>query len=436
MKTADFTNIEFPEKMKCLFQPKRYKVFYGGRGGAKSWGVARALLILGAQKPMRFLCAREFMNSIDDSSHALLSDQVHALGLDGFYEVQARAIIGRNGTEFSYRGLRHNIQSLKSFENADICWVEEAVTVSKTSWDVLIPTIRAPGSEIWITYNPELESDETHQRFVVRSSDDTVAVKMGWRDNPWFPEVLRKEKDKLKERDYDAYLHVWEGNCRQTLDGAIYAKELRAVTEEGRVTDVPYDRTKPVSTFWDLGHSDHTAIWFVQKVGFEYRAVDYYQNTQHALDHYLQAIQRKNYVYDTDWLPHDGEAKTLGTGRSIQEMMVAAGRKVRIVPKLSLSDGINAARLMFPNVWFDKTKTADGLQCLRHYQWKVDKHTGQYSREPLHNEASHGADAFRYFAVAFKDGAPKSEALKKLNERALLTKIVPAPLQSASWLGR
>ena len=133
---------EFPLKLQCLFQPSRYKVLYGGRGGAKSWGVARALLIKGAQAPLRVLCSREFQTSIKDSVHKLLSDQIMALGLDGFYEITQTSIRGKNGSEFSFVGLKNNVSNVKSYEGVDICWVEEAQTVSRSSWNTLIPTVR------------------------------------------------------------------------------------------------------------------------------------------------------------------------------------------------------------------------------------------------------------------------------------------------------
>jgi phage terminase large subunit len=157
---------EFPEKLQGLFQPARYKVYYGGRGSAKSWSVARALLIIGAGRTLRIVCAREIQKSIAQSVHQLLKDQIAALGLTDFYRVTDTAIIGLNGTEFTFVGLKHNIQSVKSLEGADICWVEEAQTVSKSSWATLIPTIRKPESEIWITFNPDLNTDDTYVRFV------------------------------------------------------------------------------------------------------------------------------------------------------------------------------------------------------------------------------------------------------------------------------
>jgi phage terminase large subunit len=158
---------QFPRKLSLLFRPSRYKVLHGGRGSGKSWGVARALLILAAQKPMRILCTREVQNSILESVHKLLSDQVETLGLSHFYEIQKTTIKGSNGSQFIFEGLRHNINSIKSMEGVDVCWVEEAEKVTDDSWRILIPTIRAPGSEIWVTFNPHL-GDRPHLSAVHR----------------------------------------------------------------------------------------------------------------------------------------------------------------------------------------------------------------------------------------------------------------------------
>ena len=401
---------EFPEKLRFLFDAARYKILYGGRGGAKSWGVARALLIQAAATPLRILCAREFQNSINESVHHLLQSQIAAIGLESFYEVQNNIILGRNGSEFLFAGLRNNVTKIKSFEAIDRAWVEEAQMVSKSSWDTLIPTIRKDGSEIWVTYNPELETDETHQRFVINPPAGAVTVKINWNDNPWFPQTLLREKDDLKARDPDAYQNIWEGHCRVTLDGAVYARELRQAQEEGRIRSVPYDAAKPVHTFFDLGWADNTSIWFAQTVGGELRLIDYYSNNQMPIQHYITVLQDKGYLYGADWLPHDARAKTLATGRSVEEIMLAAGRKVRIVPNLSISDGINAARTIFNRCYFDEAKCAEGLQSLRHYRFDVDPGTNQLSGRPLHDHHSHAADAFRYFAVSTEDDKPTGSA--------------------------
>lgn len=409
--------IDFPSKLQFLFEPARYKVLYGGRGGAKSWGIATALLILGRQKCLRILCAREIQKSMRESVHQLLKDRIADLGLGEHYTVLNDEIRGANGTLIIFAGLRHNIDSIKSKEGIDIVWVEEATNVSPESWRKLIPTIRKEGSEIVVSFNPELDDDETYKRFVLQAPPGAVVRKIDWRDNPFFPEVLRSEMEHLKASDPDEWLNVYEGHCRHTLAGAVYAGEMRAATEEGRITKVPYDRSKPVHTFWDLGYSDHTSIWFAQIVGFEYRVVDFYQEARKGVPFFLQVLQSRGYIYDTDWLPHDGNSEQMAAnGMSIAKQMRDAGRKVRVIPKMPIADGINAVRTMFPNMWFDAEKCADGLQCIRRYRYDVDQQTGRVSKNPLHDENSHAADALRYCALALKEPRKmiKVEAPKRL----------------------
>jgi len=392
--------VDFPIKLQMLFEPKRYKVLYGGRGGAKSWGIARALLVIGVKKPTRVLCAREFQNSIGQSVHKLLSDQILALKLESFYEITQNSIRGQNGSEFSFVGLKNNVANIKSYEGVDICWVEEAQSVSKTSWNVLIPTIRKENSEIWISFNPELESDETYQRFVLNPPENSVVAKINWQDNPWFPETLKLEKDALYSRDRSAYNTVWEGLCRQTVDGAIFAKEMTLAELEGRITNVAYDPIKPVHFVFDLGFADSTAFWAVQFIGMETRLIRYYENSQETIAHYLAKIQSYGYVVDTIWLPHDAGNRTLASnGKSIEEIVRASGYNTRVIERTPIVDSINAARMMFGKCWFDVHNTHEGLQCLRHYRYDVNPDTKQFSQKPLHDNYSHGADAFRYIGL-------------------------------------
>lgn len=407
--------IQFPEKLQFLFEPHRYKVAFGGRGGAKSWGIARALLVQGAAKPLRILCTREFQSSIADSVHKLLSDQITNLGLQDFYQILQTSIHGKNGTEIIFAGLRHNISNLKSFEGMDIVWVEEAQNTSKHSWDILIPTIRKEGSEIWVSFNPELEEDETYKRFILNPPQEAVVSKINWSDNPWFPKVLKDEMEYLKLKDYDDYLNVWEGNCKQALDGAVYVNELRMLAKENRITSVPYNSNQPVNTFWDLGDADGTAIWFVQKVGIEYHIIDYYYNCHHKLGHYLELLQTKQYVYEGHYLPHDADYELLGQTQTIKQQVqiMYPNSRVQIVEGAgktgSLTTGIEAARAIMAQCWFDANKCADGIHALRHYHYAKDQQTGRTSRLPYHDWSSHGASAFMYFAMSTKKLAqPKS----------------------------
>jgi phage terminase large subunit len=395
-------NADFPAPFQCLFEPKRYKVLYGGRGGGRSWACARALLLLGTGKAIRVLCARELQNSIADSVHRLLADQISNLGLDSFYEVQNARILGANGTSFSFEGIKNNVTKIKSYEGIDYCWVEEAHKVSRNSWSILIPTIRRESSEIWLTFNPELDTDYTYSRFVKDADPFQVHVlKTTWRDNPYFPEVLRAEMEAEKARDYDSYLNIWEGFCRQVLEGAVYAKELRKALEEGRICNVPWEREYPVDAFFDLGRGDATCIWFAQRVAMQFRILDYYSETGEHISHFVRELQNRGYTYGTIHLPHDAKAKYLGSKRTIEETVRQAGYRVEIVPNISRTDGINAARLIFPNCWFDEEKCDEGLQSLRHYRYRIID--GQYSNEPLHDWASDAADAFRYLAVGLRE---------------------------------
>lgn len=358
---------------------------------------------MGAQKTLRVLCAREFQNSIADSVHKLLSDQIEALGLSAFYEIQGQKIVGRNGTEFRFFGIRRNFAEIKSYEGIDICWVEEAVAVSKVSWDALIPTIRKDDSEIWVSFNPEFESDDTYQRFVLKPPSNGISVKMTWRDNPWFSATMRQEMETLKERDYDSYLTVWEGNCRNTMDGAVYAAELRTASAQQRITNLPYERGRPVHTFWDLGRADSTSIWFAQMLEGRFHIIDFYEAWGHDISHYLHVLQAKEYVYGTHFLPHDAKSNWLGSTRTIEEQVRGPNRSVRVIPRTRVADGINAARSIFPQCWFDEAKCSDGLQHLRRYCYDVDPHSGLRSREPRHDEHSHAADAFRYLALGLRE---------------------------------
>jgi len=321
--------------------------------------------------------------------------------------VEKARIIGlAQETDFFFAGLRHNVANIKSAEAVDVAWIEEAQFTSLSTWQTLVPTIRKERSEIWLSYNPELVTDCIHQTFVVKQPPPgSIVRKVTWRDNPWFPGVLKREMEHLRETDYDAYLHIWEGNPVNITAGAVYAKQLREMDAAGRVTRVPYDQARPVHTFWDLGVDDSTSIWFVQAFPFEYRMIDYLEGEGEGLPFYLRQLQSRGYIYGTHHLPHDGRARQLGTGKSVQELMTAAGHKVSIVPKLSLADGINAARTIFPQVFFDGEKCADGLNALRHYRFGEREELGVKTHEPIHDWASHGADAWRYFAVGIK--APK-----------------------------
>lgn len=391
---------EFPSKLKPLFQPYRYKVAYGGRGATKSWGFARALLILGAKKRRRILCTREIQKSIKDSVHSLLSDQIQAIGLGHHYDVLQTEIRGKNGTEFIFAGLStQTIESIKSYEGIDIVWVEEARAVSKRSWSILIPTIRKEGSEIWVSFNPELDTDETYLRFVVTPPPGSWVHKLTWRDNPWFSETLRQEMEHLKSVDFESYENVWEGKCRSAVEGAIYKREIETLVEQKRIRNIPYDPMLKVHTIWDLGWNDQTTIIFAQRQGGEIRLIDYYEKSHTTYAEDVAMLEKKGYRYGQDWLPHDGKAETkAANGKSPEEILKALGRRVEIVPLHDVEQGIKSARHMFPRCYFDHDNTIRLVDCLKRYRRRINQQT-QTPEGPLHDEHSHGADAFRGLAM-------------------------------------
>ena len=409
---APFARLQLPDKLAPLFQPRRYKVMHGGRGGGKSWSVAGVLLAMGADRPLRILCAREIQKSMKDSVHRLLKDQIVKLGLESFYEVLDTEIRGANGTLFLFSGLQsHTVDSIKSFEGVDIVWVEEAHGVSKKSWDVLMPTIRKADSEIWLTLNPDMDTDETYVRFITTPSDDTWVCEINWRDNPWFPEVLNQERLKAKRTmSKEDYEHIWEGKPRTVAEGAIYRHEIVDMIGGGRLTLVPYDPSLPVHTVWDLGWNDAMTIGFVQRGPMDVRIIDYIEDSHRTLDWYVAQIEKRPYRWGTDYLPHDGRTRNFQTGKSTEEQLQAMGRKRVVVQNAtSVEEGIKAARMLFPRCYFDKDKTERLVECLKRYRRAIHTQTNE-PMGPLHDEFSHGADMFRYIAQAVpvmqNDAAP------------------------------
>lgn len=396
------TQAEFPAKLKPLFTPSRYKFIRGGRGSGKSWGVARALLIQGAQSPHRILCAREVQKSIKQSVHQLLTDQIKALGLESFYRVLETEIRGKNGTLFLFNGLSDlTADSIKSFEGCTRVWIEEAHTITRRSLTILIPTIRAEGSEIWATYNPELESDEIHQMAVVNPPPGTISIEMNYHDNPWFPSVLEQERLHAKSTMQEAdYLHIWEGRCKPAVEGAIYFNEVAQAEASGRFGRVPYDPMLKAHAIWDLGWNDAMSIIIAQRAASEIRVIDYIEDTHRPLPDYAKQLEGRGFNWGHDWLPHDGFARRHQTGKADSEVLEALGRKVERVPNQEVEQGIRNARLVFPRIYFNTE--SEGVkrlvECLKRYRRNVSAKTGEPGN-PLHDEYSHGADAFRYLCL-------------------------------------
>lgn len=428
--------VAIPKAFKFLFKPARLKVMHGGRGGAKSESVARYLLLEGMENPIIILCAREYQNSIKDSVHQLLSDIIaNNPILRSFYEVLKTEIRGRNGTIFIFAGLRHNIANIKSMHNVKKCWVEEGETVSDMSWKVLFPTIRAEDSEILVTFNPDIADSPTYQRMVVNPPPFAVVKKVSYRDNPYFPDVLEQERAYMEKNDPVAYDNVWEGNPKSAVEGAIFAEQIRKMDEDGRFTDVPYDPSVPVCTYWDIGKNAMTAIWFIQYVGMQWRVLRHYSNRLQELEHYLKYVQNQEYVYDMHYLPHDGEQKRLGMKDTVTQQTAKVLKNVKTVPRIAhKADAINLAQQVFRLCVFDKTNCPDGVNDLRRYAYKINEETGKISSEPETNTFYRDtADAFMTFAQVANPPLQKDE-LELMLEREQRMKGNRKSQSTAWWV--
>jgi len=425
----------FPEKAQFLFRPYPYKVMRGGRGSSKSHSAAGALVIQTAQKPHRVLCTREVQTSIKDSVHKLLCDKIEDLNLGMYYTVLQNEIRARNGGEFMFSGLAdQTATSIKSFEGISRCWCEEAQVISKRSWDILLPTIRYEDrpdtkiklgdAEIWVTYNPELESDPTHQMFTVNPPPGTMNVEMNWRDNPWFPKILEARRQYCLKNDPDNYDNIWEGKCKPAVEGAIFFKQIQEAEVNRRICNIPHEPMLKVHVVLDLGWGDSLAASLVQKHLSEIRIIEYLEFNQTRLDILSNELKKRPYDWGRVWLPYaDGFSKTLNSGgKSTCDILEKLGWDV--VPKteivdLTVEQGIKITRMAFHKMYFDKSKcgaleppkTIPGenevkhteyshrlVECLKRYRRNVNKTTGAETA-PVRNTAAHGGDCTRYIAI-------------------------------------
>ena len=417
--------IQIPKAFQDIFLPKRYKVLYGGRGGAKSHNIARYLLIEGMREPLRFLCARELQGSITDSVHKLLSDIIDEHGLSFHYTVMQNAIRGKNGTQFFFKGLKHNATEIKSMEGIDKVWIEEAERVSSNSWEVLIPTIRKPNSEIIVSFNPKHPTDPTFINFVENADANTWVKKVSWKDNPFFPDVLNIERLKMQKTDPTAYSHIWEGDFDKRHFGGIYATYVETAREQTRICPAPYKAGVPVITAWDLGRSDSTCIWFAQVVGLQVRVIDYYEANGEDLEHYAKVIRDKPYEFAKHYLPHDAGHERLGMGGSISSQLRSMGIPNSIIKVGSVAARIELGRNLLKECYIDDVKCKDGIHALTNYQYEYDDNKQRFKDKPLHDWASDGADAFGYLAQALLkyDATPERPQERR------------ARPQGGSWMG-
>lgn len=374
--------VKIPKPFKPLFKPKRYKVYYGGRGGAKSWSFALCLLIIGARKKTRVLCTREVQSSMRESVHKLLTTCIEMLGYERFYQVTRDAIIGKNGSEFIFHGIRHDPMQIKSLEGVDICWVEEAQKVSNESWDILIPTVRKAKSEIWISFNPSLETDPTYDRFVAPDREDTLKVKINYDQNPYFSDELRAEAEYLKELDYNEYLHIWEGECKTYSASQIF---------KNKYTVEDFD-APPEAVFYyglDWGFSQDPTVIIRCFINDQCLYIDY--------DAGGRQIELDNTYRLIDAIP-DAKQYTIRADSARPESISFVrrqGYKIESVHKWggSVEDGVEFIR-SFRNV-FIHTRCTETAGEFAKYSYKIDRVTGDVLPQIVDNH-NHYIDALRY----------------------------------------
>lgn len=414
--------IELPPKLVDLFAGEaRWRCAYGGRGSGKSRSFAIMAAVRGyvwgnAGRSGQILCAREFMNSLKDSSFNEVAGAIASYDwLADYYEVGDTFIRSKDGNvEFTFAGLRRNLDSIKSKARILLCWVDEAESVSRMAWDKLEPTVREDGSEVWVSWNPESNLSETHKRFRADPPDGAKVVEINWRDNPYFPNVLDQVRLNDFEKRPETYDHIWEGSFLTHHEGAYYSLEMRDANAQGRITAVPYETASPVVTAWDLGIGDTTAIWFAQRIGPETRLIDHYETSGVGLDHYVRALQEKGYVYGQHILPHDVRVRELGSGKSRLETLHSLGlQNIQIAPQLNVDDGIQASRSLLATCWFDAEKCSHGIEALRAYHREYDDNNMVWKGRPAHDWSSHSADAFRYLAVGYRQTSDWGEPIRR-----------------------
>jgi len=408
---SEVAQIELPPKLVPVFEGEaRSRFSFGGRGSGKTRSFALMTAVYGYRMSMagkrgQILCAREFMNSLSESSLEEIKSAILSVPwLADFYEISERTIKSRDGNiQYTFSGLRRSLDSIKSKARILLCWVDEAEALSGRAYDVLIPTVREVDSEIWITWNPESKYSATHERYRANPPKDSKGVMLNYTDNPWFPDVLEQTRIEDKEKRPDMYEHIWEGGYLIYSEGAYYAAEMRRARDEDRITNVGYDRGKGVVTSWDLGVGDSTAIWFAQFIGTEVHLIDYYEASGVGLEHYAKVLQDKGYVYEQHVFPHDVRVRELGSGKSRIETLEGLGiRDIEIAPSLLIDDGIQSVRAMLDKCWFDAEKCEKGIDAITNYSRDWDDNGKTWRMRPSHNWASHGSDSFRYLAIGYQ----------------------------------
>lgn len=412
--TALALSIETASVFEPLLHPSRYKAAHGGRGSGKSWFFAGLLVEEHlANRGMRSVCIREVQKSLKESAKRLIESKIEEYGLgekDGFKVLADRIETPGNGL-IIFQGMQdHTAESIKSLEGFNRAWVEEAQTLSSRSLQLLRPTIRAPGSELWFSWNPRMRTDPVDAMFRGGEAPTNSIVKQAnWSDNPWFPAELEQERLDCLRDNPDQYAHIWDGDYITVAEGAYYAKALAQARSEGRIGIVPIDPMMRIRTFWDIGgtgaKADACAIWVAQFVGQQIKLVDYYEAVGQPLSAHVNWMREKGYGRCEAVLPHDGAQHDKVYQVSYESALREAGFAVTVVPNQGAGAAnlrIEATRRNFPRMWFDEQKCNAGLQALGWYHEKKDE-VRNIGLGPEHDWSSHCADAIGLLAITYRE---------------------------------
>lgn len=427
--TALAVDIPTAKVFEPLLAPSRYKGAWGGRGSGKSHFFASLMVEEHLANPgMRSVCIREVQKSLKESAKRLLESKIEEFGLrerDGFRVLTDRIDTPGGGT-IIFQGMQdHTAESIKSLEGFNRAWVEEAQTLSSTSLRLLRPTIRAPGSELWFSWNPRLKNDpvDTMLRGPEKPSNSTV-IRANWNDNPWLPDELEQERQDCLRATPDQYDHIWDGGYIAVADGAYFAQQMVAARNEGRLCRVAADPLMTLRAVWDIGgtgaKADATAIWIVQYIGKEIRFLDYYEAVGQPLAAHVQWLRSSGYENALCILPHDGAAHDKVHQTTYEGALRQADFSVEVVPNQGAGAAmqrIETARRLFPQMWFDAEKCAGGIDAISWYHEKRDEKRN-LGLGPEHDWSSHAADAFGLAAISYRE--PKSARPIQYSNRGIL----------------
>jgi phage terminase large subunit len=397
MERVQPNKIVFPPKFEALFKPFRWKVWYGGRSSSKSWSCARAIILLTDAKRLRVLCTREFQSSIRDSVHRLLSDQIQMLGLAPWFEITDKEIRSlRTGSEIIFRGLHHNLQEIKSLEGVDICFCEESQLISNDSWIALIPTIRKPGSELWVVFNVVDETDATYQRCVIQKLPNAYVCKVGWEDNPHFSDTLNAEREYMLRTDPENYEWVWSGNPRVISDAIIFKGKYTIESFE-----MPTNPRPQLYHGCDWGYAADplclVRCWITGEAPEEHLFID-----EEAVSYHCE-LDNIPALFDSIPTSRDWSVKC--DPSRPETISYVAKRGFNCTPadswKGSVEDGIAHLRSYRIHV---HQRCTHLLQELRSYAWKTDRNTGEILPIPC-DRSNHCIDALRYAIPIKRRGA-------------------------------